>query len=183
MNPGTVDRMDYWCIVGLLVDGIGRREHAVVHRASFSYQAESFALGLRDKLDNFTHIRLQLLCRVPAGPGRQMGRRVRVNRRGKRKTSFQILESQDRGIDHLSQAEIARTSKTRQRSRADTVRFAMPAYSAKARFSRGAAKSRKARTLIGRNRLAAYTRFTGSDGGWNSSSTVVNTPSSGRAWS
>lgn len=29
------------------------------------------------------------------------------------------------------------------------------AYSAKARFSRGAAKSRKARTLIGRKRLAA----------------------------
>src|SRR5262249_52779724 len=29
-----------------------------------------------------------------------------------------------------------------------------PAYSAKSRFSRGAAKSRKARTLIGRNRLA-----------------------------
>ena len=98
MNPGSVNRMDYWCIVGLLVDGISRREDAVVNRASFSYQAESFALGLRDKSDNLTHIRLQLLCRVPAGPGWQMGRRVWVNRRGKRKTSFQILESQDRGL-------------------------------------------------------------------------------------
>ena len=41
-------------------NGIIRWEYAFVHRASFSYQAESFALGLRDKSDNFTHIRLQL---------------------------------------------------------------------------------------------------------------------------
>jgi hypothetical protein len=52
--------MNYWRVVVLLVDGIGRRENAVVHRAGFSYQAESFALGLRNKSDNFTHIRLQL---------------------------------------------------------------------------------------------------------------------------
>jgi hypothetical protein len=41
------------------------------------------------------------------------------------------------------------------------------AYSAKTRFSRGAAKSRKARTLIGRSGLAVYTRLTGSVAGWN----------------
>jgi hypothetical protein len=34
-------------------------------------------------------------------------------------------------------------------------------YSANTRFSRGATKSRNARTLIGRNRLAAYTRLIG----------------------
>src|SRR6267142_111592 len=122
MNPGSVNRMDYWCIVGLLVDGISRREDAIVHRASFSYQAESFALGLRDKSDNLTHIRLQLLCRVPAGPGWQMGRRVWVNRRGKRKTSFQILESQERGLT-ISVRLNACTSKLGRRSRADTIRF------------------------------------------------------------
>jgi hypothetical protein len=44
-------------------------------------------------LDNFTHIRLQLLCRVPAGHGWQVGLKVWVNRRGNRKMSFQILES------------------------------------------------------------------------------------------
>ena len=88
--------MNYWRVVASLVDGMDRRENTVVVRAGFSYQAESFALALRDKLDNFTHIRLQLLCRVPAGPGWQMGRKVRVNSRGNRKTSFQILESQDR---------------------------------------------------------------------------------------
>jgi hypothetical protein len=98
MNPGSVDGMNYRSVVASLVDGIGRRENAVVRRAGFSYQAESFALGLRDKSDNFTHIRLQLLCRVPAGPGWQMGRSVWVNRPGKRKTSFQILESQDRAL-------------------------------------------------------------------------------------
>ena len=36
--------------------------------------------------------------------------------------------------------------------------------SARTRFSRGAEKSRKARTLIGRNRLAVYTRLTGNAG-------------------
>jgi hypothetical protein len=85
--------MDYWCVVAPHVNGIGRREDAIVHRAGFSYQAESFALGLRDKLDNFTHIRLQLWCRVPAGHGLQVGLKVWVNRRGNRKMSFQILES------------------------------------------------------------------------------------------
>src|SRR5258705_9203621 len=95
MNPGSVNRMDYWCIVGLLVDGISRREDAVVHRAGFSYQAESFALGLRDKSDNLTHIRLQLLWRVPAGPGLQMGRRGLGNKRGKRKTTFPNFENQE----------------------------------------------------------------------------------------
>jgi hypothetical protein len=57
----------------------------------------------------------------------------------------------------------------------------IPGYSAKTRFSRSAAKSRKARTLIGRNRLAVYKRFTGIDGDWSSSSTVANAPSSGPA--
>jgi hypothetical protein len=93
MNLGTVDRKDYWRAVAPLADGIGRRENAIVNRAGFSYQAESFALGLRDKLDNFTHIRLQLWCRVPAGHGWQVGLKVWVNRRGNRKMSFQILES------------------------------------------------------------------------------------------
>src|SRR6185436_581171 len=64
MNPGSVDGMNDWSVVAPLVSGIGRRENTVVVRAGFSYQAESFALGLRDKSDNFTHIRLQLLCRV-----------------------------------------------------------------------------------------------------------------------
>ena len=49
---------------------------------------------------------------------------------------------------------------------------------AKTCFSRGAAKSRKARTLIGRNRSATYKRLIGTAGGWNSSSTVVKAPSS-----
>ncbi len=96
MNPGSVDGMNDWRVVALLVDGIRLRENAVVIRAGFSYQAESFALGLRDKLDHFTHIRLQLLCRVPAGHGWQVGLKVWVNRRGNRKMSFQILESQGR---------------------------------------------------------------------------------------
>src|SRR6266404_8695096 len=123
MNPGSVDGMNYWIVVALLVDGIGRRENAVVVRACFSYQAESFALGLRDKLDYLTHIRLQLLCRAPAGPGWQMGRRVWVNRRGKRKTSFQILESQDRGLTISVRTEVARASKPGWKLRADTDRF------------------------------------------------------------
>ena len=69
MNPGSVDGMDYWSVVALRVEGIGRRENTVVIRACFSYQAEPFTLGLRDKSDNFTHIRLQLQCRVAAGVG------------------------------------------------------------------------------------------------------------------
>ena len=43
-------------------------------------------------------------------------------------------------------------------------------------FRRGAAKSRNARSLIGRNRPAIYTKLTGHAGGWNSSSKVVSVP-------
>jgi len=50
--------MDGWCVVDLPVDGIGRREDTIVVRAGFSYQAEPFELGLRDKSDNFAHLRL-----------------------------------------------------------------------------------------------------------------------------
>src|SRR5882724_7676426 len=90
--------------------------------------------------------------------------------------------------DHLNQAEVARAEIACIRGPLLTLKgprsmAPMPAYSAKTRFSRGAAKSRKARTLIGRNRLATYTRLTGIDGGWNSSSTVVKAPSSGAATS
>src|SRR6202008_396164 len=76
MNPASVDGMNYWSVGASFLDRIGRRENAIVIRAGFSYQAESFALGLRDKSDNLTHVRLQLLCRVPAGPGWKMGRRA-----------------------------------------------------------------------------------------------------------
>lgn len=55
------------------------------------------------------------------------------------------------------------------------------AYSAKTRFSCGAAKSRRARTLIGRNRLAVY-KLTGSVAGWNSSSRVVKAPHFSAVW-
>src|SRR5258705_5058898 len=51
MNRGSVDRMNYWCVVAPLLDRIGRRENTVVIRAGLSYQPDSFALGLRDKLD------------------------------------------------------------------------------------------------------------------------------------
>jgi hypothetical protein len=60
MNPGSFDRMNDWLVVALLVDGVGRRENTVVVCAGFSYQPEPFTLGLRDELDNFTHIRLHL---------------------------------------------------------------------------------------------------------------------------
>jgi hypothetical protein len=66
MNIGSVDRMSYWCPIPLLIDGIRRRENAVVHCAGFSNQADSFALGLWDKSDNLAHVRLQLQCRVSA---------------------------------------------------------------------------------------------------------------------
>jgi hypothetical protein len=62
--------------------------------------------------------------------------------------------------------------------RAIRARMQWLTYSAKIRFNRGAAKSRKARTLIGRNRLAVYTRLTGCVAGWNSSSRVVKAPRS-----
>src|SRR6266404_4162386 len=110
MNPGSVDGMNYWIVVALLVDGIGRRENAVVVRACFSYQAESFALGLRDKLDYLTHIRLQLLCRVPAGPGWQMGRKVWVNRRGIGRHPSKFWKPGP-SADHLSQPEVARATR------------------------------------------------------------------------
>src|SRR5262249_45122234 len=62
------------------------------------------------------------------------------------------------------------------------VAITHPAYCAKTCLSRGAAKSRKARILIGRNRLAVYTRLTGNVAGWNSSSRLVSAPRSRAAW-
>ena len=73
-------------IVPLLMGGIGRRKNAVVQRAGFTDQAEPFALGLWDKLDNFTHVCLlknvpHFLRRLPgtwgeerALSGREIGR-------------------------------------------------------------------------------------------------------------
>jgi len=84
-------------IVPLLKGGIGRWENAVVQRAGFTDQAEPFALGLWDKLDNFTHVRL--LNNVPhflRRPRMEMGRRACVVRLGNRKEPFQIVESPDR---------------------------------------------------------------------------------------
>src|SRR5262245_32528136 len=99
------------------------------------------------------------------GYGWQMGRTGWVNSGETRKTPFQIPEGPDCGLAGGSRAEL--------RARASLCGDSWPrpregsagvlAYSAKTRFSRGPAKSRKARVLIGRKRLAAYTRFTGSD--------------------
>jgi hypothetical protein len=60
MNTGSVQRVSYWWLVPLLIDGIRRRKNAVVHRAGFSNQAESFALGFWDESDNLAHVRLRL---------------------------------------------------------------------------------------------------------------------------
>jgi hypothetical protein len=51
-------------------------------------------------------------------------------------------------------------------------------YCSNLAFRRGAAKSRNARSLIGRNRPATYTRLTGQGGGSKSSSKVVSVPAS-----
>lgn len=90
--------MNYWSVVALFVDGIGRRENTVVICACFSYQAASFALGLRDKLDYLTHIRLQLLCRVPAGPGRKMGQKVWVKQPGESEDILPNSGNHDRAL-------------------------------------------------------------------------------------
>ena len=119
-----------------------------------------------------------------------MGRRARRQQAGKSKGLLPNFGKPGPAY-RLSQAEVARTSKPGRRSGADAVPFGALSSGlaascrcrlpAKTRFSRGAAKSRKARTLIGRNRSATYKRLIGIAGGWNSSSTVVNAPSSGRS--
>src|SRR5262249_1790272 len=87
MRLGAVDRMSYWRLVSLLVDGMRRRENAVVHRAGFSNEPNSFPLGLWDKSNNLAHNRL-LLCgaalwrrlvsgrwaEMPASTGGRIGR-------------------------------------------------------------------------------------------------------------
>jgi hypothetical protein len=57
MGIGAAIRMTCRCVVLPLADRISRREDAVIYRASLSNQAGSLALGLRDKSNNFAHIR------------------------------------------------------------------------------------------------------------------------------
>src|SRR6516225_1321118 len=59
MKHGAVDRMSYSRLIRLPVDGMMRGwKDAVVHRAGFSDEPNSFPLGLWDKSDNLAHIRL-----------------------------------------------------------------------------------------------------------------------------
>jgi hypothetical protein len=67
-------------------------------------------------------------------------------------------------------------------SSTDTVRgLRRCSHRARRVLSRGAAKSRNARTLIGKKRSAAWTRLIGWAGGWKSSSKVVRVPASSTA--
>jgi NAD(P)-dependent dehydrogenase (short-subunit alcohol dehydrogenase family) len=63
-------------------------------------------------------------------------------------------------------------------TRAQMERMTSDGYCSNLAFRRGAAKSRNARSLIGRNRPATYTRLTGQAGGSKSSSKVVSVPAS-----
>jgi hypothetical protein len=61
MGFGAGDRTTYRRLVLPLPDRINRREDAVIHRAGFSNQAGSLALGLWHKSNYFAHVRSDLL--------------------------------------------------------------------------------------------------------------------------
>jgi len=51
--------MERRLVVPLPADRIGRREDAVVYRTRLSNQADPLKLGLWNKSNDFTHVRLQ----------------------------------------------------------------------------------------------------------------------------
>jgi hypothetical protein len=63
MRIGVSDRMTYPCLVLLLAGWTGRREETVVDHAGLSNQADSLALRLWDKSNNFAQIRSITLVR------------------------------------------------------------------------------------------------------------------------